>query len=89
MLDSAAPMARPTLLRRACIPVLIGLLSIPATSARAQSEAGARSDTRPREPATENKIRAVARDNPMGEPFHEAANLWFGEFAAYTGARRF
>ena len=48
---------------------------------------GAQSDTHPGEPLTENKIRAVARNNPVGELFHAAANLYFGELAPYTGER--
>jgi hypothetical protein len=55
----------------------------------ADFDGGARSDTDPGEPLTENKIRAVARDNPMGELFHEAANLHFGELAPYIGNRSF
>ena len=46
---------------------------------------GARSDTAPGEPLTENAIRGVAHENPMGELFHESANLVFGEIAPYTG----
>ena len=50
---------------------------------------GARSDTNPDEPLTENAIRGVARDNPFGQIFHAAANLHFGLLAPYTGRRRF
>lgn len=48
---------------------------------------GARSDTAPDEAVTENAIRAVAKNNPLGELFHSAANLQFGPLAPYTGDR--
>ncbi|HKV08113.1 MAG TPA: SpvB/TcaC N-terminal domain-containing protein [Thermoanaerobaculia bacterium] len=46
---------------------------------------GAQSDTPPGTPLTENAIRGVGRDNPLGQVFHTAANLAFGELAPYTG----
>jgi RHS repeat-associated protein len=48
---------------------------------------GAQSDTNPGTPLTENTIRGVGKDNPLGEVFHAAANLAFGELAPYTGSR--
>lgn len=48
---------------------------------------GAQSDTNPGTPLTENTIRGVAKDNLLGEVFHAAANLAFGELAPFTGNR--
>jgi hypothetical protein len=48
---------------------------------------GARSDTNPGTPLTENNYRGVAKDNQLGEVFHQAANLHFGELAPFTGYR--
>jgi RHS repeat-associated protein len=48
---------------------------------------GAQSDTKPGTPLTENTIRAVSKDNPLGEVFHAAANLAFGVLAPFTGDR--
>ena len=50
---------------------------------------GARLDIASETPMTDSAIRGVAKDNPLGELFHLAANLHFGELAAYTGHRRF
>jgi len=45
---------------------------------------GARSDTR--EPfQTENAVRGVAKDNPWGRRFHDAAAALWGELHPYTG----
>lgn len=46
---------------------------------------GAKSDTDPGAQLTENTIRGVAKDNPVGEIFHEAATLGFGQLAPFTG----
>jgi RHS repeat-associated protein len=48
---------------------------------------GARTDTNPGTPLTENTFRGVAKENPLGEVFHQAANLQFGELAPFTGYR--
>ena len=48
---------------------------------------GAQSDTHPGTPLTENSIRGIGKDNPLGEVFHNAANLAFGELAPFTGNR--
>jgi RHS repeat-associated protein len=49
---------------------------------------GAQSDTNPGTSLTENPIRGVAKDNPLGEVFHNAANLVFNEeLAPFTGNR--
>ncbi len=48
---------------------------------------GARSDTRPGTPLTENAVRAVAKDNVLGEEFHAASNVAFTEIAPFTGNR--
>jgi RHS repeat-associated protein len=50
-------------------------------------QGGARKDTDPGAPLTENKVRGVAKDNPFGEIFHAAANLKFGQIAPFTGHR--
>jgi hypothetical protein len=47
----------------------------------------AQSDTNPRTPLTENTIRGVGKDNPLGEVFHHAANLAFRDLAPFTGNR--
>ncbi|WP_157758670.1 hypothetical protein [Cystobacter fuscus] len=45
---------------------------------------GARSDTgKPHR--TENVVRAVAKDNPRGRRFHDAATIRWGELHRYTG----
>ena len=50
------------------------------------SHGGAQSDTNPKPPRTENKVRGVAKDNPYGEIFHASANLRFKqELNKYTG----
>ena len=48
---------------------------------------GAQSDTRKaQEPVrTENKERGVAKDNPQGKRFHDAATSQWGELHPYTG----
>ncbi|WP_068923245.1 SpvB/TcaC N-terminal domain-containing protein [Planobispora rosea] len=46
---------------------------------------GAHSDTDPGPRLTENAFRGVGKDNPLGEVFHEASNLCFGELAPFTG----
>jgi RHS repeat-associated protein len=48
---------------------------------------GAQSDTKPGKPLTENVVRGVGKDNPLGEVFHAAANLAFGQLAPFTGTR--
>jgi hypothetical protein len=48
---------------------------------------GAQSDTKPGMPLTENAIRAVGKNNRLGEVFHAAANLAIGEYAPFTGNR--
>jgi hypothetical protein len=55
----------------------------------AEFRGGARSDSAPGERVTENAIRGVARDNPLGRLFHLTANLMFGQLAPYTGHGRF
>jgi hypothetical protein len=45
---------------------------------------GAQSDTG-RPYRTENSVRAVAKDNPYGKRFHDAATLRWGQLHRYTG----
>ena len=49
---------------------------------------GAQSDTHPDPPRTENPIRAVAKDNPLGELFNTSANIWFNTNEPYTGYKQ-
>jgi len=45
---------------------------------------GARADTG--EPyRTENAVRGVAKDNPRGRRFHDAASALWGQLHPYTG----
>ncbi|WP_199868646.1 MULTISPECIES: SpvB/TcaC N-terminal domain-containing protein [Streptomyces] len=46
---------------------------------------GAWSDTEPGPRLTENKGRGVDKDSPMGEIFHYASDIEFGELAPFTG----
>jgi RHS repeat-associated protein len=48
---------------------------------------GAQSDTKWGPALTENKVRGVKKDNPLGETFHEASDLAFGNAAPFTGNR--
>jgi hypothetical protein len=50
---------------------------------------GARTDAPAGVRLTENKGRPVAKENVLGEFFHAASNLKFGEIAPFTGDRRF
>jgi RHS repeat-associated protein len=45
---------------------------------------GARSDS-PDPPLTENAVRGVGKDNPLGEIFHIASSILFGQLHQYTG----
>jgi RHS repeat-associated protein len=49
---------------------------------------GAWTDTNPGPHLTENDVRPVAKDNPFGLEFHEAANSLFGPSPVYTGYKR-
>ncbi len=46
---------------------------------------GAWSDTNPGAHLTENDVRGIARDNPLGRIFHAASDLAFQPLAPYTG----
>ena len=46
---------------------------------------GAQSDTKPGTALTENSIRGVGKENPLGQVFHAASDLAFGALAPYTG----
>lgn len=46
---------------------------------------GARSDTKPGAPLTENTARGVGKGEILGEVFHEASNVAFGPLAPFTG----